>query len=422
MTNPIVNVAVNIQTAPAPSTLQKTGAFISAGGTNTSPGTKSLLTQFSDLAPLLNAPATLSGISWSGEVATATAAAAHGLPIGQVINLTIAGASPILSESVVGVAKEAVNGTFVEPTKFIPCVPKVSTNLKVSRPEQVIGYRGQRADVATGLETDVTLTGELIPDGSWALLAAAAFGSGGDSYSSKEGVAKHLLTPQPQLPSMSIEIATDIISGERLLDRRIVGCLVDRFQLKATNQQFSQVESALIGIKEETPATPGQPSAAALLPTFSAAAYQPLDFSLVAATYKGGSRTDLKDCTIGLNNKVVRVFSSNGKLTVARLVPTRREVTVQTNLDFIDLTFYTDWVATAKTSGIVLTHTSKLNVGGSGKPYVVQFTLPGLRPMGVWDNPAQSDVLEQNLSWSATVEGNNEIEALFENGDVGAYA
>ncbi len=94
MTNPIVNVAVNIQTAPAPSTLQKTGAFISAGGTNTSPGTKSLLTQFSDLAPLLNAPATLSGISWSGEVATATAAAAHGLPIGQVINLTIAGASP----------------------------------------------------------------------------------------------------------------------------------------------------------------------------------------------------------------------------------------------------------------------------------------------------------------------------------------
>lgn len=333
----------------------------------------------------------------------------------------LAGGSPILSESVVGMAKEAVYGTFTEPTKFIPCVPKVNTNLKVARPEQVIGFRGQRADVPIGLEVDVTLTGELLADGSWALLAACAFGNGGDKYTSAGGEAKHVLTPQPQLPSVCLEIATDIVPGEQLLDRRVVGAFVDRFQIKATNQQFSATEVAMIAQKEETPTTPGNPSAAALNPTYSATAFQPLDFSLVAATYKGSSRTDLKDCTIALNNKCVRVFSSNGLLTAARIVPTRREVTVTTNLDFLDLTFYNDWIATARTTGIVLTHTSKLNIGGSGKPYKVIFTLPGLRPMGVWDDPASSDVLEQTLSWSATVSGANEIEAEFDNGDVGAY-
>jgi hypothetical protein len=333
----------------------------------------------------------------------------------------LAGGSPILSESVVGMAKEAVAGTFVEPTKFIPCTPKVNTNLTVQRPEQVIGFRGQRADVPTKLEIDVTLTGELLADGSWALLAASCFGSGGDKYSSAGGAAKHVLTPQPQLPSVSIEIATDIVPGEQLLDRRIVGCLVDRFQLKATNQQFSGTEVAMIAQREETPATPGAPSAAALNPTFSATAFQPLDFSLVAFTYKGGSRTDLKDCTIALNNKCQRVYSSNGLLTPARVVPTRREVTVATNLDFLDLTFYKDWVATARTTGIVLVHTSKLLIGGSAVPYSVTFTLPGLRPMGVWDDPAANDVLEQTLNWSATVSGENEISAEFVNGDVGAY-
>ena len=39
MSNPVVNIQVNIQTAPLPAALQKTGAFISQGGTNTMAGT-----------------------------------------------------------------------------------------------------------------------------------------------------------------------------------------------------------------------------------------------------------------------------------------------------------------------------------------------------------------------------------------------
>jgi hypothetical protein len=82
MSNPIVSVNVSVLVAPAPPTLQKTGAFISQGGTNTSPGTKSLLTQPSDLTPILAAPLAISNLSWSGGVATATASVNHGVAVG----------------------------------------------------------------------------------------------------------------------------------------------------------------------------------------------------------------------------------------------------------------------------------------------------------------------------------------------------
>lgn len=94
MANPIVTVQVNIQVAPAPLLLQKTGALISQGGTITSPGTKTLLTQESDLTPFLTPAKALSSLSWAGGTVSAATAVAHGFTIGEVIPLTIAGAVP----------------------------------------------------------------------------------------------------------------------------------------------------------------------------------------------------------------------------------------------------------------------------------------------------------------------------------------
>jgi hypothetical protein len=94
MTNPVVKVAISTQVAPAPSVLQKTGAFISTGATNTTPGTKSLLTQLSDLTPLLVTAAAVSAIAFSTGTVTVGTTAPHGLPVGQIINLTLAGFSP----------------------------------------------------------------------------------------------------------------------------------------------------------------------------------------------------------------------------------------------------------------------------------------------------------------------------------------
>lgn len=94
MTNNIVTVNVTQTVAPSPSTLQETGALISQGATNTAVGTMSLLTQLSDLTPLLNAPAAITSLTWLASVVTATTTAPHGLPTGQTIELTIAGATP----------------------------------------------------------------------------------------------------------------------------------------------------------------------------------------------------------------------------------------------------------------------------------------------------------------------------------------
>ena len=92
MTNPITNVNVNVIQAPTPSTLQRTGALISQGATNTSQGTKSLLTQLSDLPPILTGAAAITSISWTGSVATVTTTEPHDLT--GSLPVTIAGATP----------------------------------------------------------------------------------------------------------------------------------------------------------------------------------------------------------------------------------------------------------------------------------------------------------------------------------------
>lgn len=94
MTNPITIVNATVQNAPAPSQLQQTGAFVSQGGTNIGAQNYSLITQLSDLTPLLIASAALTSLSYTGTTVTATATAAHGIPSGDAVWLTIAGAVP----------------------------------------------------------------------------------------------------------------------------------------------------------------------------------------------------------------------------------------------------------------------------------------------------------------------------------------
>jgi hypothetical protein len=85
MANPIVVVNVSISSPPTPSTLQKTGAFITQGGTILGSQNTAQLSQFSDLAPFLAAAITLTSLAWSGAYSgqvTATASAAHGVAVG----------------------------------------------------------------------------------------------------------------------------------------------------------------------------------------------------------------------------------------------------------------------------------------------------------------------------------------------------
>lgn len=95
MSNAIVIVNASVSTAPAPVTTQETGAAISQGATTLPAGTYALLTQFSDLTPLLAAPLALTSLVWSaGTVVATTAAAIPGLTSGDIFVTTITGALP----------------------------------------------------------------------------------------------------------------------------------------------------------------------------------------------------------------------------------------------------------------------------------------------------------------------------------------
>jgi hypothetical protein len=88
---PIVVINISEQVAPTPARLQETGAIVSQGGTVTSQFTGSLITQPSDLTPLLTTPVTIASVAWSAGVMTVNTAAPHGVPIGQTVPVDWAG-------------------------------------------------------------------------------------------------------------------------------------------------------------------------------------------------------------------------------------------------------------------------------------------------------------------------------------------
>lgn len=97
MTNPIVTVVVSQQQAPTPSTLQKTGAILSQGGTNLPPGSSAFVQQPSDLNSVALDPLDLTTVAWGAEfggTVTATAAAALPVLIGTRFQTVIAGVEP----------------------------------------------------------------------------------------------------------------------------------------------------------------------------------------------------------------------------------------------------------------------------------------------------------------------------------------
>jgi hypothetical protein len=324
--------------------------------------------------------------------------------------------SPVQSLEVIGFKKETTFGTFLPPTSFVPGTATFNTNTKIIRPTQSRGVRGFPIDGIVGLEAGVQITAELIGD-VLSDLVAGSFGVGSDVVTGSAGVGfTHTLTPQGQLPSYSVEVDHDI--SAQVLARQTAGCQVASWTLKATNQQLATLDFQLIGQRELTPTTPGLPSN----PTPVITTVQPFDFSLLAATYKAVSTTQLADLTLGFDNQVQRVFTNNQQLYVSRLVPTMRNVTFQTTLDFLDTVFYADWIVGNRQLAFNLTFTSLANIVGATNPYQIVFNLPGLRPNGQFNLQSANDVLNQQITWSATVNGPNEINSVWRNSEAGALA
>jgi len=94
MSNNIVIVNVSQQVASTPSTLQRTGAFVSQGATTLTTGSTQLISQLADLTAILKTPIAVSSITWASSVATANLAAPHGIPVGATVRGVFAGQVP----------------------------------------------------------------------------------------------------------------------------------------------------------------------------------------------------------------------------------------------------------------------------------------------------------------------------------------
>jgi hypothetical protein len=115
----IVTVNVTQQVAPIPATLQRIGAFVSQGGTVLAPGSSALLTQPSDLTPLLTASGVISSLVWAAQAVTVTTLLPHGFPIGDQMTVIIRGANPVGFDGTFLVNVTGAS-TFVYPLGFNP--------------------------------------------------------------------------------------------------------------------------------------------------------------------------------------------------------------------------------------------------------------------------------------------------------------
>ena len=91
----IVNVLVSQQVASVPSTLQRTGAFVSQGGTTNAVGSVTLLTQASDLTGSITPAVANTSVSWDTGTVTVVCAGNHGIPTGDSVYVTVAGVTPV---------------------------------------------------------------------------------------------------------------------------------------------------------------------------------------------------------------------------------------------------------------------------------------------------------------------------------------
>jgi len=95
MSNAIVVLNVSQTQAPAPNTLQQTGALISQGGTTKAPNTLTLVSTLAQLVSILSAGVSLTSLVYNAGTVTATTSVPHGWAVGDTpVSMTISGASP----------------------------------------------------------------------------------------------------------------------------------------------------------------------------------------------------------------------------------------------------------------------------------------------------------------------------------------
>jgi len=119
MTTAIVTVNASVVQAPSPANLQQVGALVTQGGSNTTPGTATLVSTLAGLEALLAAPKSLTSLVWSAGTVTATTSSPHGWTDGDTVSATISGAAPVAYNGTVTITVTGAS-TFTYPLASDP--------------------------------------------------------------------------------------------------------------------------------------------------------------------------------------------------------------------------------------------------------------------------------------------------------------
>src|SRR5690348_10246179 len=101
ITPTIVTLNTVVTLAPQPNQLQQSGAVVSGGGTTLAAGTYQYCGSLAAVQAILDAPLSITGMTWLSGTVTATVATMS-LSVGQTFLTTITGATPV-----------GYNGTYV---------------------------------------------------------------------------------------------------------------------------------------------------------------------------------------------------------------------------------------------------------------------------------------------------------------------
>lgn len=340
---------------------------------------------------------------------------------------------PVQSAEIIGFEKETTFGTFANPTQFIPGLCTINTTTKVARPEQSRGAkRDYVVDALVGIEAGATVSAELIPE-VLGRLTSYWMGEGADTKTGANPYT-HTLKPQILVPSMSLEVANDSIA--QVLARKLTGGNVDQIVLRGVQQALATMEFTMLFQKEATAASPNEGKPFNPTPTINSQI--PIDHSRLTAKYKGTELGEappfgykpgelqangLQDYTLTMMNHVQRVYASNKQIYAVRLVPTRREIQLQTTHDFMSPDLYNDWitgayVGSAGTPAFEFIYTTPYEEETKKYKYEITFKVARLRPMGPFNLQSASDVLNQQLTWSTTLgEEAAIVESIWKNAD-----
>jgi hypothetical protein len=94
MANNIVIINVSQTQAPAPSTLQQTGAIVSVGATNGAASTLTLVPSLTSSTALIDGSEPTTSLVFSTNLVTVTLGQPHGIPTGDTVAITVSGVTP----------------------------------------------------------------------------------------------------------------------------------------------------------------------------------------------------------------------------------------------------------------------------------------------------------------------------------------